>query len=573
MSFNWQQLGEDIDGEDSGDRSGFSVALSSDGTTVAIGARRNDGYGYESGHVRVYKYLNNSGWTQLGQDIDGENDDDESGRSVALSADGTIVAIGAPYNDGNGSDSGHVRIYQWNNLNNEWVQLGQDIDGETEWDQSGWSVSLSDNGLTVAIGARYNDGNGSDSGHVRIYQWNNLNNEWVQLGQDIDGEAEWDESGSSVSLSGNGLTVAIGARTNSNENGAYSGHVRIYQWNNLNSLWTQLGQDINGEAEYNFSGNSVSLSADGLTVAIGAPDNLNNNGSNNGHVRIYKWNNLNSVWTQLGQDIDGEAEWDESGYSVSLSNDGTIVAIGAPSNSDGNGNYNGHVRIYQWNGTTWTQLGQDIDGEADNDEFGGSVSLSADGLTVAIGAHRNDGNGGNSGHVRIYTYGEVPVIPICFLAGTPVQTDQGSIDIEKINPSIHTIRGNKIVAITKTITIENSIVCIEKDALGLNIPSQKTYISRNHKLFFNKQMIKAKNLIGQVDGVYNKKYNGEILYNVLLNTHDKMIVNNLIVETLDPENIVAKLYNGTYNLKEKNNIIADINNCAKEYKKQFGKLR
>ena len=93
----------------------------------------------------------------------------------------------------------------------------------------------------------------------------------------------------------------------------------------------------------------------------------------------------------------------------------------------------------------------------------------------------------------------IPIIPICFPAGTPVETDQGIITIEKINPEKNTIRGNKIVAITKTVTIEDNIICIEKDALGSNIPSQKTHISRNHKLLFNEEMIESKNLIGQVD--------------------------------------------------------------------------
>jgi hypothetical protein len=178
----------------------------------------------------------------------------------------------------------------------------------------------------------------------------------------------------------------------------------------------------------------------------------------------------------------------------------------------------------------------------------------------------------NTPYLLVVFYDGSPIFPICFPAGTPVQTDQGLINIEKINPSINTIRGNKIVAITKTVTIEDTIICIEKDALDINIPSQKTYISRNHELFYNKQMIKAKNLIGVVDGVYNKKYNGEILYNVLLDKHDKMIVNNLIVETLDPENIVAKLYNSGYSAEEKNNIIVNINQCANEYKKSYGKL-
>ena len=159
--------------------------------------------------------------------------------------------------------------------------------------------------------------------------------------------------------------------------------------------------------------------------------------------------------------------------------------------------------------------------------------------------------------------------PICFPAGTPVVTDQGEIAIEKIDSKINTIRGKKIVAITK----EDKIVCIEKDALGKNIPSQKTLISRNHRVLYNKKMVKAKYIIGLVEGVYNKKYNGEILYNVLLETHEKMIVNNLIVETLDPSNVIAKLYNGTVNGEEKNNLILLINKGANEYMKVHGKLQ
>ena len=82
----------------------------SDGFTLAIGARWNDGNGPNSGHVRVYQYANST-WSQLGSDIDGEAADDYLGWSVSLSSDGTIVAIGATNNDGNGSNSGHVRVY------------------------------------------------------------------------------------------------------------------------------------------------------------------------------------------------------------------------------------------------------------------------------------------------------------------------------------------------------------------------------------------------------------------------------------------------------------------------------
>ena len=78
---------------------------------MAIGAHRNNGTDTDAGHVRIYQY-SNSAWTQAGPDIDGEAVNDQSGYSVSLSSDGSIVAIGAPYNDGNDTDSGHVRVYQ-----------------------------------------------------------------------------------------------------------------------------------------------------------------------------------------------------------------------------------------------------------------------------------------------------------------------------------------------------------------------------------------------------------------------------------------------------------------------------
>ena len=147
----------------------------------------NDGNGSTSGHVRVYQNISGT-WTKLGSDIDGEAAGDQSGISVSLSSDGTIVAIGAVGNDGNGSYSGHVRVYQ--NISGTWTQLGGDIDGEAAGDQSGISVSLSSDGTIVAIGAYGNDGNGTSSGHVRVYQ--NISGTWTKLGGDIDGEAAGD---------------------------------------------------------------------------------------------------------------------------------------------------------------------------------------------------------------------------------------------------------------------------------------------------------------------------------------------------------------------------------------------
>ena len=292
----WEKIGADIDGESANDNSGYSVAMSSDGSRIAIGAIYNQGVnGIDSGHVRVYDW-NGTSWTQVGADIDGESENDNSGYSVAMSSDGSRIAIGAIYNQGvNGIDSGHVRVYDWNGTS--WTQVGADIDGESENDLSGYSVAMSSDGSRIAIGAIYNQGvNGIDSGHVRVYDWNGTS--WTQVGADIDGESENDLSGYSVAMSSNGSRIAIGASYNDGVNGIDSGHVRVYDWNGTS--WTQVGADIDGESENDFSADSVAMSSNGSRIAIGASYNDGVNGSDSGHVRVYDWNGTS--WTQVGAD-------------------------------------------------------------------------------------------------------------------------------------------------------------------------------------------------------------------------------------------------------------------------------
>ena len=206
--------------------SGTTVTIVGSGTTT-ITATQAATATYASNSINTtFTVQPNSNWVQRGLDIDGEAAGDLSGYSVSISSDGNVVAIGAYSNDGNGSNAGHVRVYAWNET--AWVQRGLDIDGEAPYDNSGRSVSISSDGNVVAIGASGNDGNGSGAGHVRVYAWNGT--AWVQRGLDIDGKAPYDYSGSSVSISSDGNVVAIGANSNTNVNGIYAGHVRVYYY-------------------------------------------------------------------------------------------------------------------------------------------------------------------------------------------------------------------------------------------------------------------------------------------------------------------------------------------------------
>ena len=378
----WKRFGNDINNEEFGDKTFNSVSLNSDGTIIAVGSKKNDGDTVNSdrGHVQVYTYDSASTqWVQLGQDIDGENTGDKSGHSVSLSSDGTILAIGSINNDDGGNNSGHVRVYNYNSTNKQWVQLGQDIDGENTGDNSSYSVSLSSDGTILAIGAINNDDGGNNSGHVRVYSYNSANNNWTKLGQDIAGAAA-DKFGWSVSLSSDGTVLAVGAKQVNTQD--KKGYVQIYEW--INTAWVQLGQDIDGESNGDRSGHSISLSKDGNVVIIGSPANQAL-GVETGHARVFKWNN--TTWEQQGNHIVGTKEKDKFGFSVSINNDGTIIGISG-TQSDVHAGGTGYIQLYKWNGNSWEQYGQTIYGKLDGPigaegRSGQSISLSNDGLVLA----------------------------------------------------------------------------------------------------------------------------------------------------------------------------------------------
>jgi hypothetical protein len=392
VSAQWNQLGADINGEAADNESGKSVAMSADGKTVAIGASRNDGSAIDGGHTRVFEY-NGTAWVQKGLDIDGDVSNDLSGLFVAINANGSVVAIATP-GYGRPSQKGLVKVYEWNGA--AWVQRGSNIDGEGSNDLTGRNVALSADGNTVSFSSENNKGNGNKAGHARVYSWDGTT--WNKKGFDIDGEAAEDRSGHSASMSADGNRMAIGAYFN-DDAGADAGHVRVFEWDG--SAWTQMGADIDGKTAQERSGQSVSLSADGSTVAIGAPRSASG-GLNSGQVRVYSWNG--TAWIQKGLGIDGEAEGDLSGNFVVINNDGSLLAIGAEFN-DGAGKDAGHVRVFEWDGTAWAQKGADIDGVAASDNFGYSIAMSASGDTIAIGGYDNDAGGSRAGHVRIFYYG------------------------------------------------------------------------------------------------------------------------------------------------------------------------
>jgi hypothetical protein len=151
----------------------------------------------------------------------------------------------------------------------------------------------------------------------------------------------------------------------------------------------------------------------------------------------------------------------------------------------------------------------------------------------------------------------------CFPKSTPIQTDQGILEIQDLT-SENTINNEPIIAITKTIIQDKFLICFDKHSISPDYPNQKTIMTRFHKIFYNKKMIEAEKFISFRENVYRVPYHGEVLYNVLMQHHRPIKVNGLVCETLDPNNHVAKLYNADMNQIEKEHLIVRLNNSTKK---------
>eukprot|EP00804_Cyclotella_cryptica_P001080 CCRYP_008383-RA/>CCRYP_008383-RA protein AED:0.15 eAED:0.25 QI:0/0/0/1/1/1/3/0/270 len=254
----------------------------------------------------------------------------------------------------------------------DWVQLGLNIDGEAEWDKSGQSILLPSDGSVLVVGAPNHDPSCCDSaGHVPVFKFNGAT-KWTQLGLVIHGEAEWDKFGSEYfSILQVVMTVP--------DMFEYSNSMVLAGINSISALMERLLEI-------------------GLLLAVGAWFNDPSGHTDAGYVQVFLFNG--NGWTQLGLNIDGEANGDRSGSSVSLSSDGRVLTVGAP--YYGEIESAGHVRIFQFIGTGWTRLGLNIGGVAASDLFGRAASLSSNDGALSVWVPYAPSGLINSGSDQIY---------------------------------------------------------------------------------------------------------------------------------------------------------------------------
>ena len=332
------------------------------------------------------------GWRQVGGSINGTASGDKFGSSIALSKDASCVAIGSPRSSVYSNNAGEVRVFQ-RQAQDIWEQVGNTIYGENKDTRLGSSLDLSDSCEALVAGGVLNaNDNGIRTGHVRVYRL--IDNEWQQQGIDIEGVDLFDNMGRSVSISGDGNIVAVGA----SRYGDDFGLVRVFRYSNITCSYSKQGEDIVGTQKDAFMGHVVSISSLGDTMAVGSFGVSSSGLTRNGQVRIFNF--VENVWKQKGQAINGTSNNDQFGLSVALSASGDTFAASTPYYNQSSG----LLQVYRFIGDSWQQLGSDIDGPNTNALLGWSSSISADGDVVAVGSLAKQEDPGRPDTSRVFVY-------------------------------------------------------------------------------------------------------------------------------------------------------------------------
>lgn len=390
------QLGATIQGVLGDDLDGRVVDISDDGTRVVLGTILGDANLVNGGQVRVFEW-DGSAWVQLGQTLaDPAQTINGWGavHAVSLSGDGQRLAVGNWLTTNNDGSRGAVWVYEWDG--SQWTQLGSPVTAQVNVTFFvGITVALSADGSRLAAGAHQSSAtpNGIE-GAFAVYDFGG--GSWSLLGNIVYGSQPGEQLGTSIDISGDGNRVVVGAPGYGEQNNSgmdiTAGRALVFDWSG--NAWSQVGNAVVGRTDGPAGirlGQSVAISKDGSRFATFG----NFSGD---RVRVFEF--AGSDWVQMGPHFDVSAAFDLH-QPMSLTADGSRVAVGAP--FAGSGNNNGQVDIYDWNGTTWDLHAPAVFGDSVADSLGWSVAITPDGSRVVAGMPGWDGeNIFNRGGARVY---------------------------------------------------------------------------------------------------------------------------------------------------------------------------
>ena len=433
-------------------------------------------------------------WPPLGPKLSGNQISEAFGYSVSLNGNGSIMAVGAPYYDEGGVNNiGRVQVYRLDMSTITWSEMGHsifgstyDISGSTYGRAFGSSVTLSEDGTSLAVSGHrsHTDSNIADM----IYIWQANTNTWDSINftppcscyfassavsgdgtryatvggilGDYSTDVAYVFSSSSrvnvsdvfvptgyhswygnkaIALSADGTRVALGGQTGTGWGS--NGFVRVFEESGGN--WSQIGGDINTESGEHYAsfGTALAFSADGMRLIVGAPGVVEpsgysyTGGSGAGvgaepYAVVYQYDVATGIWVKMGGVLamgQSPSSFGNGNYyhffgkGVSISSDGSLIAVGVDNFHPYNGGANGgpgFARIYKWDSTitsSWIRE-EDFLGNSTAESAGKDVSLCGDGTVLAMGkSHQTYSSSlSETGCVTVYGTPEVAseVIPV-----------------------------------------------------------------------------------------------------------------------------------------------------------------
>jgi hypothetical protein len=439
---------------------GTSVALSQDGRTLAVGVPGDgsnatgvngdpdDTSAPGSGAVFVFTH-NGTAWQQQAYvKASNTGSSDGFGRALALSADGNSLAVGAPQEgsnatgiDGNQADNSVFfggAVYVFERSGGQWAQQAYvKSSNTTAFQEFGTRVALAGDGNTLAVGAPLEasnatgiDGNQADqsaSSAGAVYVFARSGVSWQQQAYVKASNTDPDDRfGSSLALSNDGNTLAVGAeREKSSATGVdgnqaentFNTYGAVYAFTRSGGTWVQQAylkaSNTNADMEDDFFGHSLAISGDGQTIAVGAKHEdtlstgINGNQYSTSDFRdtgaVYVFARSGNTWVQQAYvKATNTGDLDNFGNALALSANGDTLAVaawqedGGATGIGGNGNdYSrkgaGAAYVFHRRGGAW-QPGRYLKASNtdENDNFGESIALSGDGRTLAVGAPGED---------------------------------------------------------------------------------------------------------------------------------------------------------------------------------------
>ena len=373
---------------DGNDEFGWAVSVSADGAVACIGALDDeDPNGDQAGSAYLFE-RGADGWRQVAKVADPNGTREDSfGAATAVAGDGRTALVGAPNKEGRDVFvDGEGAVFVYTRTDEGWERAEVLRNAEDEFNELGADLALSADGSVALLGApseKTRDRSGDAAGAAYVFE--RADGGWSRTAELTAAARDaGDALGESVALSADG-TVALAGAPGETENGEDSG--AVYVFGRTGGEWRERAaiRSGNGDVEDEF-GETVALAPDGSRALVGAPLDEDPNGPESGAV--YAFERTDGDWRETARLVPGDGDGrDRFGRAVGLFDDGTRAVVGAPGDEDPNGDAAGAAYLFERGADGWRETAKLVapDGVPE-DRLGRAVAAGRTGGPVLVGA-------------------------------------------------------------------------------------------------------------------------------------------------------------------------------------------